>query len=130
MADCSREFPTIVVASALTGIGLGDIPGGFSAIAEIASYLFGAPIWTHELVHEPTYDAYREEGYRQFPDMPTSSEAEQDWRQAAAKALAAYGPTVTVAKGAHGRRESPTDTAAAVAPHATIIPIIVGDGNG
>lgn len=110
-----RTFPTLHVASALTGVGL-TTGMSYSNIQEIASHLFGAPIWTHELVHEPTKDAYVEEGYRQFPDMPTREEAMADYEAAAAKAVAAYGETVEVAEGSHGRRESPVDTLSRLVP--------------
>jgi hypothetical protein len=117
----AKTFQTIEVASCLTGIALGDIKGGYSKMQEVASVLFGADIWTHELVHEPTVDAYREEGYLQFPDMPTKAEAEADWQAAGAKAVAAYGPTVTVQPGKHGRREGPVKTLEALVPADRIV---------
>lgn len=104
----SKTFDTYMVASALTGIALG--PCCYADIAEIASMLFGAPIWTHELVHKPTKAVYCDEGFRQFPDMPTKAEAEADWKAARDKAEAAYGHFVEVKRGKHGRRESPVTT--------------------
>lgn len=119
MSDRAK-FPTLHVASCLTGRVL-SLGMNVSTMQEIASHLFGAPIWTHELTHGPTEDAYTEEGYRQFPDMPTAIEAEADWQAAARKALATYGETVDVAKGTHGRRESPVATLAAMVPAEKII---------
>jgi hypothetical protein len=116
----SKTFPTLRVASTITGIGLTD-GMTYSDMQEIASHLFGAPIWTHELIHEPTRDAYVEEGYRQFPDMPSQAEAEADFKAAAAKALAAYGETVEVEEGTHGRRESPVDTLSRMVPPEKIV---------
>lgn len=110
-----KTFPTLHVASCITGIGLCE-GMNYSRMQEIASHLFGTPIWTHELAHRPTVDACREEGYRQFPAMPTQAEAEANWQAAADKAVAAYGETVTVAEGTHGRREHPVDTLAAMVP--------------
>lgn len=121
----AKEYPTLEVASALTGIGLCDIKGGYSKMMEIYSHLLGESIWTHELAHEPTVDAVREEGYRQFPDMPTPAEASADFEAAAAKATAAYGPTVFVHKGAHGRRENPMSTLTAMRPDAEIVPVVI-----
>ncbi|MCO5144566.1 MAG: hypothetical protein M9895_00155 [Aquamicrobium sp.] len=117
-----KTFPTLRVASTITGIALThDMT--YSDMQEIASHLFGAPIWTHELVHEPTKDAYVEEGYRQFPDMPTAEEASANYETAAIKALAAYGDTVEVAEGTHGRRESPVDTLSRMVPPEKIVVI-------
>lgn len=115
-----KSFPTLVVASTLTGTSLCEM-SGFDPIMDCASHLFGAPIWLHEVIHEPTKDAYTEEGYRQFPGMPTRVEAQADWRAAANKAVRAYGNTILVRQGDHGRRESPLTTARSVAPHAKII---------
>lgn len=118
----TKTFPTLRVASTITGIALThDMT--YSDMQEIASHLFGAPIWTHELIHEPTKDAYVEEGYRQFPDMPSQAEAEADFKAAAAKAVAAYGDTVEVAEGTHGRRESPVDTLSRMVPPEKIVVI-------
>jgi hypothetical protein len=116
----AKTFPTLHVASTITGIGL-TTGMTYSHMQEIASHLFGAPLWTHELVHEPTKDAYVEEGYRQFPDMPTSAEAAANYKTAAAKAIAAYGDTVSVAQGTHGRREHPVDTLSRMVPPEKIV---------
>ena len=109
----TRTFPTLHVASAITGIGM-CLGLKYSNIHEIASHLFGAPVWTHELGHSRTIEAYAAEGYRQFPDMPTKEEAKADWRKAAQKAIAAYGETVTVARGTSIRREDPISTLASM----------------
>lgn len=126
MAEERKDFPTLVVASTLTGIALAHMRG-IGPMHECAEWLFGGPVWTHELVHGPTQDVYVEEGYRQFPNLPRRDEAEKDWQAAASKATAAYGPTVNVVRGSDGRRESPLATLRAVAPHAEVIPVIVPD---
>jgi hypothetical protein len=118
----TKTFPTLHVATCLTGIGLcEDI--SYSRVQEIASHLFGAPIWTHELIHAPTLDAYKSEGYRQFPDMPTAAEAEADYEAAARKAVATYGETIDVVEGTHGRREHPVDTLSRLVPADRIIEV-------
>lgn len=123
----AKQFPTLVVASAITGVGLCHIPNGYSKMMEVASHLLGTPVWLHELAHGPTQDAYSEEGYRQFPDMPTKAEAKADWQAAAAKALAAYGETVTVRQGTAVRLESPVQTLKAMVSPDKIITVITGD---
>lgn len=120
----TKTFPTLHVASCLTGVGLCE-GLSYSRVQEIASHLFGGPVWTHELVHQPTQDAYTEEGYRQFPDMPTRVEAHDDWQGAALKAISAYGDSVSVQEGMHGRRENPLDTLRAIKPDADVV-VVVG----
>lgn len=116
----AKTFPTLHVASCVTGTALCE-GFNYSRMQEIASHLFGGPVWTHELVHAPTRDAYVEEGYRQFPDLPTRAEAEADYEAAARKAVAAYGETLTVEEGKHGRRESPVDTLGNMVGHDKVI---------
>ena len=49
-----KEFPTLVVASTVTGVALCQLEGGILPIMECASHLLGNPVYNHELVHEPT----------------------------------------------------------------------------
>ncbi|QAZ45906.1 hypothetical protein [Mesorhizobium sp. Pch-S] len=120
----AKTFPTLHVASCITGIGLCD-GINYSAMQEIASHLFGAPIWTHELAHGPTNDAFSQEGYRQFPNMPTPVEANADFVAAAAKAVAAYGDTISVEEGTQGRREGPLNTLSAMVDPSKIVVVEV-----
>lgn len=114
-----KQFDTYIVASAITGIGLG--PASFSDMHEVYDMLLGEGIFTHEMAHAPTVDACTEEGYRQFPEMPTKAEAQEDYAAAREKAERAYGPFVTVKRGAHKRRETPVETLEAMAPSEKII---------
>lgn len=101
----TKEFPTLIVASALTGIGL--CKSSFDEIQEIADHLLGYEIWTHELMNDEIKDAYRAEGFKQFPQMPTRQEALEDWQVAAAQAILTYGETVNVVRGDHKRTKGP-----------------------
>lgn len=125
-----REFPTLVVASTVVQRALCEM--AWSDFRDCAQWLFGGLIWTHEFAHEPTVDAIREEGYRQFPYLPTQAEADRDVDNAARLALAGYGPTVRVERGTHGRRESPTDTARAMGVEGIafieMLPLIMPNG--
>ena len=118
----TKEFPTLIVASALTGVALTQMK--FSDMHPVIEWLFGGPVWTHEFVHGPTNDIYTSRGYEQFPDMPTTAEAKKDYKAAAAKAIAAYGPSILVAKGDDGRVASPITTMLDIKPDAKIIPVV------
>lgn len=116
----AKSYPTLHVASCLTGVvlchGL-----NISVMQEIASHLYGQEIWTHELVYHSIQHAYVDEGYRQFPGMPTRGEAEADHEVAAAKALAAYGDSVTVEPGTSVRTEGPIGTLSSFVDRSEII---------
>jgi hypothetical protein len=118
----TKTFKTLVVASTLTMTGLGE-GMSYSDIQECMEWLCGHPVWTHEMIHGPTQEEMRTEGYDQFPDMPTPAEAKDDYQAAAAKAIANYGETVSVMQGQEKRHEHPRDTLKTVAPNARILEI-------
>jgi hypothetical protein len=117
----TKQFPTLIVASTITGIGLTNMK--FSDMHECAEWLCGHPVWTHELVHGPTKDEYITEGYEQFPAMPTPADAEDDYVAAAAKAISAYGETVEVRQGNSKRHEGPMQTLRSMVPDADVIAV-------
>lgn len=112
----TKEFPTLLVASTMTGIGLGD-GLTFSDVQECAEHLFGGPVWTHELAYEPIYSQYKAEALRQFPDMPTREEAEADYKAAAKAAVERYGQTVSVKRGNCKRDIGPVGSIAEMMGH-------------
>lgn len=110
MTNDSKEFPTLVVATAVTGIGLGNEDIKYSHVHELVEWVCGSPIWTHEIAHRETAAWYRAELLKQFPDMPSKEEAESDHVTAANKAVGVYGPTVTVTRGLFERTADPLST--------------------
>lgn len=121
----TKEFPTLILASTISGIGMTDMT--YSDIMEIASWLCGYSIYTHELAHGPTKDIYISEGISQFPRMPLYDAAQRDWQAARDAALAAYGPTVSVRRGDHRRAEHPVHTLKAIVPNAEVVVIASGE---
>ena len=115
-----KNFPSLLIATAATGIGLG---AGitFSKIQEVYDFALGHPVWTHEL------PAYGPEVYRllreQFPMMPSREEAEADWQAAAAAMTAAYGDMVAVSPGHGERTKHPIDTLAEMVDPSKIIAV-------
>lgn len=120
----AKEFPTCAVASVLTDICL--VEKGFNSAfaAEIRQWIYGDQIWTHEIFGEEVPAKVKEAGYGQFPDMPTRAEALADYKAATAKALAAYGPTVTVARGSNRRDKHPMDTLREIMPTVPVAEVI------
>jgi hypothetical protein len=122
MIETTKQFATLRVASAMTGIGLCAMK--YSDIQEILEHALGAPVWTHEIIGRTGKDAVA--ALRaMFPDMPTQEDAEADWRAAATKALAAYGQTVSIQRGTtYARHAGPVETLVEVAPHAEVITVL------
>lgn len=110
MAEDIKTFPTLQVATLLTGVGLCS-QYRFSDMLEPAEQVLGHPVWLHELGHAEVMARIREIGLKHFPDMPTREEAKKAWRAAGAKAIKAYGPTVDVPLGTDQRTRHPIETA-------------------
>lgn len=107
MSTASKTFRAIDVASTATGIALAH---GFSiSVAhEISEHVVGHPVWTHEI---PRFGARVEELLlAQFPGMPTRTQAEADWKAAAAIVASNYPETISVKRGADERTANPVDT--------------------
>lgn len=123
-----KEMPTLLLASTLSGVALKPDGGvNVRSVCEVASWLLGFDIFTHEFVHPATMSDYRAAGFAQFPKLPDTAEAEADLHAAMKQALDAYGETVRVRKGTLERTQNPLGTAHDVMPHAQII---VVDPNG
>ncbi len=103
-------FPTLHVASAITGVGLCE-GLTFSRMHQISEAIVGHPIWTHEFAHPGAREAIISAGARLFPLMPTKEEALADWSAAAAKAVAAYAQEVSWQKATTERSIDPLSTA-------------------
>jgi hypothetical protein len=110
MADDVKNFPTLQVATLLTGVGLCS-QYKFSDMLEPAEQILGYPVFLHELGHAETMDRIREIGAQLFPNMPTREDAQLAWRAAAVKAIDAYGQSVTVPRGTDKRQRGPATTA-------------------
>lgn len=121
--SASKTFSTLAVASAATGIGLAD-GMNYSTMAEISSHVLGFDIWTHELADRAMNNRVRDRLLTLFPGLPTGDEARADWRAAAAKAVAAYGDTLTIPAGADERSESPIESLARMVGDKPIVAVV------
>lgn len=104
----TKEFRTLVVASAATGVGLGQM--SYSDILEVGSFVKGHALWTHELADMAQNSQIEAAIRAQLPNMPSREEAHEDWQKAAQKATDAYGEHVTLTEGTAERTESPIDS--------------------
>lgn len=103
------RFPTLHVASAMTGVALCD-GLSISRMQEISERLVGHSVWTHEFAHPGMRDHICRAGMRLFPLMPDCHEARENWQRAAARAEAIYGEWVELPLVARSRAVSPETT--------------------
>jgi hypothetical protein len=64
----TKTFNTLAVATAATGIGLSS-GLSFSMIQEIAEYVLGHQVWTHELGDKLTNSRIHSAIYAQLPNL-------------------------------------------------------------
>ena len=91
-----RSFPTEVVLSLSTGILLCD----FGAMQELAEFLSGSPVFTHQFAHKPLWEEWRRGLLAQLPQIESvNAEAvtKENWEQFLKQQIAAFGPTLEVA---------------------------------
>lgn len=105
-----QTFPTLAVATAATGIGLGKC--SYSDVQQIIGFALGHSIFTHELADRSQNDRAEAAIRAQLPKLPSRELASKDWQAAADAALAAYGDTVTITEGTEARTENPVSSLA------------------
>ncbi len=111
----TKEFPTLIVLSTITGFTMTEMNS--RQFDECACYLLGHPIFTHEHVNRQFSDEISEAARTQYPGLPTEDECRADYRAAAARALADFGPTLEIARGTRIRSLSPEQTMADFCAH-------------
>lgn len=121
-----QEFPTLLVASAASGIALCSCT--YSDMMRVMSWGLGYSVFTHELAHEPTIMEFRALIEEQFPDLSKKPECSENWEAAAARAVERYGETISLRHGSTTRRESPIATLSAMVPAEKIIVVDTGGG--
>ena len=107
-----KEFKTIVVASAATGIGVmrEDDNLKFSDLHKFYSHFLGYPIWTHEMGRGPIMSIATMEIFEAYPELPTKEFCENNAIEAAQIAIDIYGETISVPKGNLERPIDPVST--------------------
>ena len=107
MQDRERTFPTEVIATLSTGIGLCE----FGAVHEAAEYLTGHPIWTHHFADKALWAKMQARVLEQHPDMPTEMPGvtEDNYMEKVHELHAKFGPSLVILKGPGTDAPSPFD---------------------
>ena len=85
-----RTFPTEVLLSLTTGRLLCE----FSKMHELAEWLCGSPVFTHQFAYRPFVDELRDCVIKQHPSLDINGDAvtTENWQEFRDKQLAALGP--------------------------------------
>ena len=106
VTPATKEFPSVALATLSSGTVLIE---PFSKVHEVAEWIMGHPIWTHQfpsLRHE-----IENAVLKQFPTMPTKLDGvtRENWREHADRIEAEFGKTVRVKRGDGLTALLPTD---------------------
>jgi len=107
-----RCFPIEAVLGLTTGVLLKR--NGFSELHELAEFIAGHSIWTHEFADKTTVAELREAAFRQHPSLRDAERFEPEGQVMneylpafVARAVAQFGPELSIERGSTGRTESP-----------------------
>lgn len=95
--DTQLRIDTIVFASVVTGVILENI--SLADLLRVYSRLYGSVLSIEEIALTSIRNVIVDEAYRQFPQLPTKLEAEDNWEAALEKAVNEYGNAVTIMLG-------------------------------
>jgi len=127
-----KSFPTLLIGSVSSGVMLTS-GYKYSDIQEVAEWVFGHPVWTHELGSKDLWLKMSKIIIAQFPEMPANDYEPIGKHKAevlTAKLLKAYGKTVDVERGSFERERSPIDTLVEVANGRPVVVITEDPTNG
>lgn len=102
-----RRLNTLLVGTVMCERALCD--ASLNQLQDVIGWLFGDEVWSWEMAHPAIRQAARDEGYRQFPLMPTAEDArgngsdDNNLRFALLLALDTYGPALAVQRGPNRR---------------------------
>jgi hypothetical protein len=105
-----KAFSVPAIVSLTTGRLLCD----FSAMHEIAEWVMGHPIWTHEFASEAMWGLMKMKVREQHPDLPDEAPewVERDtWEKWRDQLVAQFGATRELTKGDEERDADPITTA-------------------
>lgn len=105
----TKAFSTAAVVSLSSGLLLCE----FGEMHEVAEYLMGHPIWTHEFASKPMWDLMKSKLLAQHPGLPVDADGAdgEKWQDYLAAACATFGETLTITKGEEVRAADPITTA-------------------
>ncbi len=122
----TKTFPLSAILSLTTGRLLCK----FSDMHELAEWIAGHPIWTHEFADVQLAERFKSLVFSQHPDLESIDASEvnsENYEPWLAAAIAQYGDCRVIEQGAQERTESPLESAARMMPGKPIIAVKIGD---
>lgn len=116
-----KEFSTRAILSLTTGIMLSD----FDKMHELAEWVAGHPIWTHEFADKNVWASLQEKLFAQHPSLRDfKAVGGEAWETDVENLEREFGLTLSIAAGSGKREESPIESLDRLAPKAKKIVVV------
>ena len=125
-APTEKSWATGVVASLLTTRQLCE----FGEIHELAEFVMGCPIWTHEFAEKELWETMRERVLAQRPELAGIKDegiTGDNWKVRLASIVKKHGPQITLAAGMSIRTESPLESFNRIAPDIPVLGVVIDE---
>jgi hypothetical protein len=100
----TKRFHTASVLTLIDGIVYEE----FGKVCELAEWVMGHPIWTHEYADRDLAARIKSALVKQHPKLADFAKgSEEHWKDALARAEKTYGKTLLITKGDEERMEGP-----------------------
>ena len=107
----SKMFSTLAAVSLVSG----RLLCSFSDMHELAEWVMGYPIWTHEFGHRPMMAQVRNALLQQHPALASYCDIDaENWRERGEEASLQLGAELLITKGASERELDPISTLVAM----------------
>lgn len=118
-----RAFPIEVIASLTTG----KLLCGFGDMHELAEFVAGHPIWTHEFACRETNQRLADTVFAQHPsvrDIDASWVTRENWRAFVEELRRKFPVPLEITKGDEARTEGPVESFQRIAPGKPVVAVI------
>ena len=118
----SKQFPLAACLSITTGKMLCD----FGKFQELAEWVAGHPIWTHEFAEHSLASALKVALLNQHPQLEralANDVTRENWQERLAGWEKEFGKTLEVRKGTAERTESPLESAKRIMPDKPVLAV-------
>lgn len=124
-----RRFPLGIVLSLTTGKLL--VEGGFADMSELAEFVVGHSIYTHEMAERALWDRMKEKLIVQHPQLQAVNAetiTQDNFREILAEHEAHFGKTLLIESGSDERHESPLESLERIAPGRPVVVLLKDTG--
>jgi hypothetical protein len=123
LACAATEYKSFPIAAILS-LTTGKLLCQFSDMHELAEWIAGHPIWTHEFADKLRWNSLKDAVLSQHPDLSSADASKvgaSNWQEFVASSIAKYGDSRVITKGGQQRTETPLQSLERIAPGKPVV---------